>query len=66
MTHAQDVLREAIRRNGGRRGFPKSGDGLMLAILADMAKRGELVRGGETDAEIVYCLPDAPPDAPSE
>ena len=58
MDYARAILRETIRKNGGRRGFSKTGDGLMRAILSDMAAEGELVRVGETEGEVIYGLPE--------
>lgn len=60
MKPMRELLREIISKNGGKRRFPKSGDRLMLAILADMAGKGELAPLGETDDEVVYGLPFQP------
>ena len=64
MSGVRALLRETIPMNAGRRDFPKSGDGFMLAILADMARRGELVLVGETGDRLTYGLPPAPSTAP--
>ena len=61
MKYMETMLLDVIHKGGGRRDFPKSGDGLMLAILARMARRGELVWLGETDDALCYGLPQEPP-----
>ena len=56
MARERETLRETIRINGGRRAFKKTGNALLLSLLADMAAQGELVKVGETNDGIIYSV----------